>query len=50
MKEFILKHPIITFLALDTVVCGVVNIVQILRTGKPTCRIQIGEKTETKED
>lgn len=50
MKEFLLKHPFISFLAFDTMVCGVVNIVTILRTGKPVCRIQIGEKTEEKKE
>ena len=54
MKDFLIKHPIISFLALDTVVCGLVNIVTILKTGRPVCRIQIGSKTEnnteTKED
>lgn len=26
MKEFALKHPIITFLLADTVICGVLNV------------------------
>lgn len=26
MKEFIIKHPIITFLLADTLICGVVNL------------------------
>lgn len=34
MKEFAVKHPFITLLALDTVVCGIVNLVSILKTGK----------------
>lgn len=50
MKEFINKHPFITFFIVDTMVCGVVNIVQILRTGKPFYRIQIDSKAENKED
>lgn len=50
MKEFVNKHPFITFFIVDTVVCGVVNIVQILRTGKPFYRIQIDSKAENKED
>lgn len=34
MKEFAVKHPFITLLALDTIVCGVVNLVSILKNGK----------------
>lgn len=34
MKEFTVKHPFITLLALDTIVCGVVNLVSILKNGK----------------
>lgn len=50
MKDFLIKHPIISYLALDTVVCGLVNIVTILKTGRPVCRIQIGSKTENKTE
>lgn len=28
MKEFALKHPIITFLLADTLICGIVNAVK----------------------
>lgn len=34
MKEFAVKHPFITLLALDTIVCGIVNLVSILKTSK----------------
>ena len=27
MKEFALKHPILTFLLADTLICGVVNVI-----------------------
>lgn len=33
MKEFIIKHPFISLLALDTIVCGIVNVVAILKNG-----------------
>ena len=33
MKEFIVKHPFISLLALDTIVCGFVSVVQILKCG-----------------
>lgn len=49
MKDFLVKHPFISFLMVDTVVCGVVNIVNILKNGKPFCRIQINTE-KTKED
>lgn len=49
MKDFLVKHPIISFLMVDTVVCGVVNIVNILKNGKPFCRIQINTE-KMKED
>lgn len=50
MKDFLIKHPFISFLMVDTVVYGVVNIVTILKTGRPVCRIQIGSKTENKTE
>lgn len=49
MKDFLVKHPFISFLMVDTVVCGVVNIVNILKNGKPFCRIQINTE-KMKED
>ena len=29
MKEFALKHPILTFLLADALICGIVNVVAI---------------------
>ena len=55
MKDFLMRHPFISFFMVDTVVYGIVSIAMILKTGKPpVCRIQIASKdedgTETKED
>lgn len=55
MKDFLMRHPFISFFMVDTVVYGIVSIAMILKTGKPpVCRIQVGSKdedeTKTKED
>ena len=34
MKEFIIKHPFISLLALDVVVCGIENIVMMITSKK----------------
>lgn len=34
MKKFMSDHPITTFLIVDTIVCGIINIVRILSGGR----------------
>lgn len=34
MKEFALKHPILTFFLCDTLICGVVNVLSAFASGR----------------
>ena len=46
MKEFAMRHPVLTFLLVDVVVCGVVD---IFRTFKHADTTAAPKKTEEEE-
>lgn len=48
MKEFALKHPFLTFFAIDAIVGGVVKIVALLTGNVPNSNC--GTATETNEE
>lgn len=48
MKEFALKHPFLTFFAIDAIVGGVVKIVALLTGNVPNSNC--GTTTETNEE
>lgn len=46
MKEFALKHPIITFLLADSAICGVVRIVQAVAAAIGGKNVEVVEEVE----
>lgn len=44
MKEWAIKHPILTFLLIDSAIAGVVNVIRSI-----SCAVKGGETQEEKE-
>ena len=52
MKEFALKHPILTFLLADSLICGIVNTIRAFAPKKaaPACGCQVTVEDPDEEE